>query len=169
MRDGQHLISGGSDGLVNIFNAAFSKEDQALQSTCSVCCHFHFQTYLVSHRLSPLRLALRLIALVLCRNVSCMLAPMTTNAQCFFRMLPTTWTTCSCEYVPPFSLLSNLTPVYRRNGTEGRFLVDALKGGVDERPVALVECDAEGTVSFHLVVFCAVIREYGSGVLGGSL
>ncbi|KJH41756.1 WD domain, G-beta repeat protein [Dictyocaulus viviparus] len=36
MRDGQHLVSGGSDGLLNIFSTSYSKEDQALQSTCSV-------------------------------------------------------------------------------------------------------------------------------------
>ncbi|PIO69640.1 Transthyretin-like family protein [Teladorsagia circumcincta] len=41
--------------------------------------------------------------------------------------------------------------LFMRNGTEGRFLVDALKGGVDERPVALIECDAEGTVYVRTV------------------
>ncbi|KIH58070.1 WD domain, G-beta repeat protein [Ancylostoma duodenale] len=95
MRDGQHLISGGSDGLLNIFNASYGKEDQALQifvpnSPDDVDYLFIFHVHIYDYD-------------------------------------------------------------FRRNGVEGRFLVDALKGGVDERPVALLECDPEGTLYVRTV------------------
>ena len=45
-RDGRHLLSGGSDGLVNLFDVSMPKEDDALKSTnqvgfwTSYLCHF---------------------------------------------------------------------------------------------------------------------------------
>lgn len=35
-RDGRHLLSGGSDGLVNLFDVSMPKEDDALKSTNQV-------------------------------------------------------------------------------------------------------------------------------------
>lgn len=114
MRDGQHLISGGSDGLVNIFNAAFSKEDQALQSTCSVGSSIN-RVGSLSKRL-----------MYACTDDN------------------------KCSVFLP-NAPDDVDYLFMRNGTEGRFLVDALKGGVDERPVALVECDVEGTLYVRTV------------------
>ncbi|VDM65924.1 unnamed protein product [Strongylus vulgaris] len=114
MRDGQHLISGGSDGLLNIFNASFAKEDQALQSTCSVGSSIN--------RVNSL--SKRLIS-------AC-----TDDNKC-------------AVFVP--NSPDDVDYLFMRNGVEGRFLVDALKGSVDERPVALLECDAEGTMYVRTV------------------
>ncbi|KAK6059537.1 WD domain, G-beta repeat protein [Cooperia oncophora] len=114
MRDGQHLISGGSDGLLNIFNTSCSKEDQALQSTCSVGSSIN--------RVGSL--SKRLIYACTDDNKCSVFVPNTPD---------------DVDYL------------FMRNGTEGRFLVDALKGGVDERPVALIECDPEGTLYVRTV------------------
>ncbi|KAK6030069.1 WD domain, G-beta repeat protein [Ostertagia ostertagi] len=114
MRDGQHLISGGSDGLLNIFNTSCSKEDQALQSTCSV-------------------------------------GPSINRVGCLSKRLIYACTDDNkCSVFVP-NAPDDVDYLFMRNGTEGRFLVDALKGGVDERPVALIECDAEGTLYVRTV------------------
>ncbi|KAL6739068.1 hypothetical protein Aduo_012556 [Ancylostoma duodenale] len=114
MRDGQHLISGGSDGLLNIFNASYGKEDQALQSTCSVGSSI-------------------------------------ARAGCLSKRLIYACTDDNkCSVFVPNSP-DDVDYLFMRNGVEGRFLVDALKGGVDERPVALLECDPEGTLYVRTV------------------
>ncbi|KAK6747337.1 hypothetical protein RB195_000501 [Necator americanus] len=114
MRDGQHLISGGSDGLLNIFNASYAKEDQALQSTCSVGSSIN-------------------------------------RAGCLSKRLIYACTDDNrCSVFVP-NAPDDIDYLFKRDGIEGRFLVDALKGGVDERPVALLECDAEGTLYVRTV------------------
>ncbi|KAK5980613.1 WD40 repeat domain containing protein [Trichostrongylus colubriformis] len=114
MRDGQHLISGGSDGLLNIFNTSCSKEDEALQSTCSVGSSIN--------------------------RVGCLSK----------RLIYACTDDNKCSVFVP-NAPDDVDYLFMRNGTEGRFLVDALKGGVDERPVALVECDPEGTLYVRTV------------------
>ncbi|KAE9421199.1 hypothetical protein Angca_004089 [Angiostrongylus cantonensis] len=114
MRDGQHLISGGSDGLLNIFNASHSVEDQALQSTCSVGSSINRVGYL-SKRL-----------VYACTDDN--------KCSVFIANAP-----------------DDVDYLFMRNGIDGRFLVDALRGGVDERPVALLECDPEGTLYIRTV------------------
>lgn len=37
---------------------------------------------------------------------------------------------------------------FRRSARDEKFLVDILKGSSEERPVAFLECDAEGKVNF---------------------
>ncbi|WKY05640.1 hypothetical protein Q1695_006107 [Nippostrongylus brasiliensis] len=114
MRDGQHLVSGGSDGLLNIFNTSLSKEESALQSTCSV-------------------------------------GPSINRVGCLSKRLIYACTDDNkCAVFVP-NAPDDVDYLFMRNGTEDRFLVDALKGGVDERPVALVECDAEGTLYVRTV------------------
>ncbi|EPB78521.1 WD domain, G-beta repeat protein [Ancylostoma ceylanicum] len=131
MRDGRHLISGGSDGLLNIFNASYGKEDQALQSTCSVG----------SSIARAGCLSKRLIYACTDDNKCSVFVPNSPD---------------DVDYLFIVICFRSITPIYdyddfRRNGVEGRFLVDALKGGVDERPVALLECDPEGTLYVRTV------------------
>ncbi|CAI4226038.1 unnamed protein product [Auanema sp. JU1783] len=114
MRDGKHLITGGSDGLINVFDVSMSNEDDALKSTNQA----------ESSVAKVCSLSKRLF-------YGC-----TDDNKCVV-------------YSP--NSPEDVDLLFKKSARPDHFLVDLLKGGQEERPIAMIECEESGKVSLSTV------------------